>query len=1212
MRSHLLLILLIFALTTKAFAQQIDLHGEVSIQNSRYSTGKKELVPDAQISADFTLPQKSGANGRFTLTFVGVKNGESVALTVLHSKLVVVNQREVGGVTLGRKPLLSIYMSTPEKLLESQTSLYNVADHALRKEYERKIAVLKKKSSESDALAKDLSKQLNQTSLSLEAAKELLNSKLEDGLRKARGFAKELARVNLDDASPEYIRAYELWKKGDLDGASKALNIDNIDAKYEQSQELENTARQKVKSAAEDLIQSKLLSDQAQQEYRFKAHMFEQKFQFDEARDVWERILPILEKDYGTASIQSQAFRLFLVPYYGQKEKQKAFDLLNKNIQQTQGADSVRQGYMFLASKFGIAQKYLELGEYSNSVKSAIELKNDINRFQAVDLNDSLRLFMGFTFFIITQPVHMMAETAQGNSETHVKMKEEMDFISQQLLKLDLPKYTALLNDKFLNVYQQILPDGNLMQTSHSIRMAEANISRMNASGEDYTNETINLYESAINEYYKKGDSLDYSLLRIYSGLALVHSRRGTPEDLTKALTISKKALKLLRSAKTTSSEFYNKVYHRTSMIFLKLNLLDSALVYAKKIELDVDTAPIDYLISMGNIYWHRNEIAVADKYFKNSIKKVPTSDQPPFAKALDYRAIADFYIARDSFQLAEVMYLHGLDQFDQVVGVKKKGLYSFYAPLALIKLYYKDYNKSIEYYEMARKMILNEKPDDPYRKIIESEYALVHRYVGLDFLDSKDYKNALESFNRAEELAPNLGTVNFSKAHALLLLGRYPEAIISYKRAISNRKNHLQNIEISPSAEVNLFNEIALSFKGIQQYDSVLVYTSKAIDLAGGQGEMESLIRVSLRERGFAYYKKGNFMRSKQDFKFLLTKNPAMAEKLMALDNLGAISREDKLSDSTFYYSNLLITTAGKEFESTPEVERAYIKRAASLAALNQPTQAILDYKYLFHRDSVTFHKTDYLMGIAKAFDQLKNIDSSQAYYSKTISMAGKKFPNYTARAHLNRGYNYASSLGYVEAIRDFQAAMKFENNKELHIYACSELGRAYSAIYRYDSAAIYYQETIRLTRHESAFSQYHRAGWSGLGVALDRTGNYKDAIDVFKGYILIDTSQLARETYYNNCGISYIGLKELEMAKTFLENYDTKNAGTGRSHRNWAMYYAMKEDIPLSLEYLKKALQSGYTDLYFLRSDPRFINLRKDPMFASLMSQVELKIKR
>jgi tetratricopeptide (TPR) repeat protein len=75
----------------------------------------------------------------------------------------------------------------------------------------------------------------------------------------------------------------------------------------------------------------------------------------------------------------------------------------------------------------------------------------------------------------------------------------------------------------------------------------------------------------------------------------------------------------------------------------------------------------------------------------------------------------------------------------------------------------------------------------------------------GKEFFNDDEDLKALESFERAIKLDPNLAEAHFRLAMTYDALGRQPEAVKSYKKAVESYKKHLENHPKDAEARYNL-----------------------------------------------------------------------------------------------------------------------------------------------------------------------------------------------------------------------------------------------------------------------------------------------------------------------------------------------------------------------------------------------------------------------
>ncbi|MBX2820853.1 MAG: hypothetical protein KTR29_14260, partial [Rhodothermaceae bacterium] len=205
-----LLVVLVF-LPITAFAQQIQLTGQISIHNSLYNTGTIEYVSNAYVSAPFTTPDDSDQNGQFALEFVGLDSGTQIDLVVEKAGLEVVNTRDLQYVIIGRKLPLNVFLANKGELAHAQTELYNISRAAL---FASRDSIIARLENDTETVITELEAQFGQEITYIYEARDLLNNKIESLQSQLPKTAQKLAAINLDFASELYRNAYEYFKNG--------------------------------------------------------------------------------------------------------------------------------------------------------------------------------------------------------------------------------------------------------------------------------------------------------------------------------------------------------------------------------------------------------------------------------------------------------------------------------------------------------------------------------------------------------------------------------------------------------------------------------------------------------------------------------------------------------------------------------------------------------------------------------------------------------------------------------------------------------------------------------------------------------------------------------------------------------------------------------------------------------------------------------------
>ncbi|HNI43553.1 MAG TPA: tetratricopeptide repeat protein, partial [Chitinophagales bacterium] len=230
MKHVFLLLSLCLVLSVQAlYAQQdIQLPGVVVEQNSKYRTGKKVYLSNAEIKAAGATPQISDANGAFTLVFADRPYGDVTRIFATKNGYEVVNEEVLKQASIiGRGSPLQIVMCVAGQLYENQMAYYNIAKDASLAAYQRKMATLQKEGKEKDRLIAQLSVDFNQIVKTKEEAMALLDKQRQLAEKQAKEMADKWISINLDDESPTYQRAFAAFEAKDI-ARAKAI-LDSID-----------------------------------------------------------------------------------------------------------------------------------------------------------------------------------------------------------------------------------------------------------------------------------------------------------------------------------------------------------------------------------------------------------------------------------------------------------------------------------------------------------------------------------------------------------------------------------------------------------------------------------------------------------------------------------------------------------------------------------------------------------------------------------------------------------------------------------------------------------------------------------------------------------------------------------------------------------------------------------------------------------------------
>lgn len=303
MKRNINFTLLFYLFACPLLAQQNSIPGTIALHNSKYRTNTLQFVPGASVRADSASPTTSDASGRFNLQFRGKESGLQARLTIEKTGLEVVNQRDLSSVTIGRETPFKVAMAPPEQLIQAQVELLEISTKTLTRRHDELIANLRtegKKRLQTIAL---LEKELNTEISDWQEAEKLLDERLQRLKQELPATMWTLARVNLDEATSQYIEAYELIREGKVSEALSQLRNGNWATKankilkefkrFEKSDSTNRLAADKIQEAVEESIGLFLL----------EADAYKLQFEYQNSQKSTQAALQLLEQTGNSKSL---------------------------------------------------------------------------------------------------------------------------------------------------------------------------------------------------------------------------------------------------------------------------------------------------------------------------------------------------------------------------------------------------------------------------------------------------------------------------------------------------------------------------------------------------------------------------------------------------------------------------------------------------------------------------------------------------------------------------------------------------------------------------------------------------------------------------------------------------------------------------------------------------------------------------------------------
>ena len=179
-------------------------------------------------------------------------------------------------------------------------------------------------------------------------------------------------------------------------------------------------------------------------------------------------------------------------------------------------------------------------------------------------------------------------------------------------------------------------------------------------------------------------------------------------------------------------------------------------------------------------------------------------------------------------------------------------------------------------------------------------------------------------------------------------------------------------------------------------------------------------------------------------------------------------------------------------------------------------------------------------------------------------------------------------------------EAAAQFRNAVALEPYyapAWRNLGFALDKQGQLDEAVAAYQKALEL---EPELNVYNN-----LGVLYDKQARYEQAIQEFQKALKLDPGNATvlknLENARQNQGIT----QERQTRITQAQKEAEARPRDPRAAYNLARVYASFDEKDDALTWLAKALQLGFDDLEFVKTDPVLAGLRTDPRFEQVFEK-------
>jgi tetratricopeptide (TPR) repeat protein len=478
------------------------------------------------------------------------------------------------------------------------------------------------------------------------------------------------------------------------------------------------------------------------------------------------------------------------------------------------------------------------------------------------------------------------------------------------------------------------------------------------------------------------------------------------------------------------------------------------------------------------------------------------------------------------------------------------------------------------------------------------------------------DYEDIVFSYENALKYTDNPNRIiNYHTkiSEALNTLENHKKALIHNKKALSIGK---ENSEIAQDITV-LYNNTALTYTYLELYDKALEYCSSAIQL------QDSLLVQNTESLSTSY-----------NICAKIHKELGEYDKSLLFSKKALVIQEENLHmlhpDLATSYNNIaLIYTLLEQYELALEyfnysidisdgldpfsLSITYSNIAGIYCDLNKLEEALLyDKKAILIQEEILPKQHPNLAisynNIAETYSLLYQHELSLKYNLKALSIERKK----------NEG-NSAALVGLYSKISvDYTNIGLYDKAMESMMEADEIANAIEPTNTELLQMVFYYSWQIIKTKAIDAYLKrnYKQAlenflifaeniddseVWMYIGLCRYHLQAYKTAIEAYEIALRIDPKNI--QNYYNNIGDAYACNHQLRKACAAFTLYEEISIDNCEVFKNWAIYYALKNDSIKSIDYIQKYLESDCTDHKWLTIDSSLDNIKSNERFIDII---------
>ena len=271
-------------------AQEFQLHGRVSILNSRVKNEPIKYIKNVKISNELSPTTITDYKGRFELKFIDPDSNSMINLKVEIEGYEVVNKDVLKEIQISKNSTIRIFLAKKERIEVMKKGLLKVSQTIVSARKDSIFHLLNLQAASQDKVLEKLEGNFGQNISDEMEAKLLLNQFNQDLEKELPSLVDQMASVNLDFASDRYKNAIAFFQENKLDQAIEILDGQELDTAFENILASIEKAKETPESYQEIRNIRRIQIENVIESFNLKRTLLKLAFRVVEAENLIEKI----------------------------------------------------------------------------------------------------------------------------------------------------------------------------------------------------------------------------------------------------------------------------------------------------------------------------------------------------------------------------------------------------------------------------------------------------------------------------------------------------------------------------------------------------------------------------------------------------------------------------------------------------------------------------------------------------------------------------------------------------------------------------------------------------------------------------------------------------------------------------------------------------------------------------------------------------------